>query len=138
MEEGKKKLVMIIFVVACLALAGIITHSTRSGSGGVKVKRGETMVWLKCRNPDCGTSFQMDEKGYFDYLKEHKAPGVMALPGVICEQCGEESTYSALKCEKCDLVFEKGAVPNNFQDKCPECGFSKAEDLRKNVQPPSE
>ena len=140
MEEGKKKLVMIVFVVACLALAGIITHRARSGGagGGVKLKRGEKMIWLKCRNPDCGASFQMDEKNYFDYLKEHRVPGALALPGVVCEQCGEESTYRALKCGKCDLVFERGAVPNDFQDRCPECGFSKTEDLRKNVQPGGE
>jgi predicted RNA-binding Zn-ribbon protein involved in translation (DUF1610 family) len=133
MEESKKKPIMIGIIVVCLVLAGAITYITSSGEeGGLdSIKRGEQMFWLKCRNPDCEHEFQMDMKDYFIYMKEHQDPMSMAPPAVVCPECGEESVYRAEKCEKCGLVFERNSIPNDFADRCPECKYSKTEELRK-------
>jgi ribosomal protein L40E len=134
MEEGKKKIIKIVVVVACLVAAGIITYATRSGSssssGIDSIERGE-MIWLKCRNPKCENEWQLDKKDYLVYLKEHTTPGMMTAPPVVCPKCSEESGYRAEKCEKCGLVFERGTVPHDFADRCPKCGYSKAESLHK-------
>jgi predicted RNA-binding Zn-ribbon protein involved in translation (DUF1610 family) len=135
MEDSKKKPIMIGVVVACLVLAGIITYATRSKEAGgiASIKRGK-MTWLKCRNPDCEHEYQMDLKDYFIYMKEHQDPMSLAVPAIVCPECGEESVYRAEKCEKCGLTFEMGTVPNDFADKCPECKYSKIEESRKKAK----
>lgn len=135
MEDSKKKPIMIGVVIGCLALAVVITYVTRSGeSGGIEsLKRGR-MTWLKCRNPGCEHEYQMDLKDYFIYMQEHQDPMSMAAPAIVCPGCKEESIYRSEKCEKCGLVFERGAVPNDFADRCPECKHSKTEEARKKAR----
>jgi len=136
MEDSKKKPIMIAVIVVCLVLAGIITYATRSkkeGGGIESLKRGQ-MTWLKCRNPDCGHEYQMDLKDCLIYIKEHQDPMSMETPAIVCPECGEESVYRAEKCEKCGLVFERGSVPNDFVDRCPECKYSKTEEGRKKAR----
>ncbi len=136
MEEGKKKVIMIIIIMACLATAGIITYTTRSRSarGIESIKRGTAMVWLKCRNPDCEHEWQMDSRDYYEYLREHQDHRSMTVPAIACPKCGEESGYRAEKCEKCGFVFERGSIPHDFADRCPKCGHSKTERLRKEAR----
>ena len=136
MEDSKKKPIMIGVIVACLVLAGIITYATRSKEeGGIaSLKRGQEMFLIKCRNPDCEHEWQMDMKDYFVYMKEHQDPMSMTAPAIVCPECGEESGYRAVKCEKCGLVFERGTVPNDFVDRCPECKYSKTEESRKKAR----
>ncbi len=135
MEDSKKKPIMIGVVIGCLALAGVITYVTRSGeTGGIEsLKRGK-MTWIKCRNPGCEHEYEMDLKDYFIYMKEHQDPMSMAAPAIVCPECGEESVYRSEKCEKCGLVFERGAVPNDFADRCPECKYSATEEARKKAR----
>jgi len=130
MEESKKKPVMVGIVVGCLVLAGVITLITRSGgSGSTSQFKGQPM-WVKCNNPDCGAEYEMDTKEYFDYVREHtRGPSIPPLP---CKQCGEESVFRAVKCEKCGHIFIYGASgAGDFGDRCPECGYSKTEEMRK-------
>ena len=87
MEEGKKKMIMIVVIVACLVAAGIITYSTRSGGIGVT-----TAVWLKCRNTDCEHEWQMNKGDYAAYVREHLG-STRVQPAIICPKCGEESGY---------------------------------------------
>jgi predicted RNA-binding Zn-ribbon protein involved in translation (DUF1610 family) len=133
MEEGKKKMIMIGVIVACIAAAVIITvatHSKRS-EGGIESIEPGTMYWLKCRNPKCENTWQMDKKDYFEYIEKHRMG--MTAPGVVCPKCGEEKGYRAEKCEKCEFIFERSSVPNAPADKCPKCGYSASEELRKNA-----
>ena len=134
MEDSKKKPIMIGVVVACLVLAGVITFMRSSGSpGGLdKMQRGE-MMWVKCNNPDCKSEYQIDKKDYFKYVEEHADPIRMNVPPLVCKDCGEESVFRAIKCEKCELVFFKAAAApgGGITDRCPECGYSKQEELRR-------
>ena len=135
MEDSKKKPIMIGVVVGCLVLAGIITFATRSGgSGGIKALERGVIYWVKCTNPDCEHEWEMDRKDYFQYLKDNQDPMSMAAPGIVCDQCDEESGYRAEKCEECELIFTRGSVPHDFADRCPECSHSKTERLRKEAR----
>jgi DNA-directed RNA polymerase subunit RPC12/RpoP len=130
MEEGKKKIIMVIIIVVCLVAAVVITVASHHGGveGGVDtIKRGE-MVWIKCRNPKCEYAWQMDRKDYYEYI-ENNRNGTMIVPGIVCPKCGEKDGYLAYKCPKCGTVFEK--VLNDLPDRCPKCGYSAMEELRK-------
>lgn len=130
MDEGKKKMIMIVLVVACVAAAVVITIATQSGGSGKisDIKRGEDTVWLKCRNEECGHTWQMDKREFFEYIEKNRMG--MTVPAVICPSCGEDSGYQAMECPKCGTIFEKGAVPGAATDKCPECGYSMIEEMR--------
>ena len=133
MEEGKKKPIMIGVIVACLALALLITFGRRSRSGGVEDISPEEIMWVKCNNPDCKTEYEMGKQAYFKYIEEHIDPMAMVAPPVVCKSCDEESVYRAEKCQNadCSTVFFRGSVPNDFADRCPECGRSETEESRK-------
>lgn len=134
MEEGKKKLIMVVIIVVCLGVAATVTFKNIGGSSKgtlESLKRGEEMYWIKCRNPECENEWQMDKKDYFVYLRENQDPMSMMAPAIVCTSCGEEGGYRSEKCEKCGLVFERGSVPNDFADRCPDCSFSETEQKRK-------
>lgn len=135
---GLPKPVMIGIAVVCIVLAVGITIM-RSSGGGRSIEglpRG-TMIWVKCANPDCGDEYQIDRVDYLLFMKEHEdemdyGDEEVAVP-MVCEKCGKRSVYKAIKCEKCGEVFFAG-VTGGFEDKCPECGFSKIEDMRKRAR----
>ncbi len=134
MEEGKKKPIMIGVIVACLVLAALVTFSRRGGGGGgIEDISEEEMIWVKCNNPNCKTEYEMGKKAYFEYIQEHMDPMAMVAPPVVCKSCGEGSVYRAEKCQgpDCGIVFFRGSVPNDFADRCPECGRSETEEIRK-------
>lgn len=134
MEEEKKKPIMIGIIVGCLVLAGAITFFTRSGGGGgVPNTFADQYTWMVCRNPECGNSWEMNLKEYYEMVEQFRIenPGVMENPAATCPKCNEPSGYRAVKCEKCGLVFERGSVPDTFEDKCPTCGYSAIEEGRK-------
>ncbi|MBN2317215.1 MAG: hypothetical protein JXM79_25035 [Sedimentisphaerales bacterium] len=123
----------IIVIVVCLVLAGLIFYATRSNNvGGIESLESGKLIWVKCSNPDCGATYQMDEKDYFLQIHEQTRAHPMALqtPALVCKKCGKESVYKAFKCEKCGTIFFSGAVPNDFADRCPVCGYSKTEAIR--------
>ncbi|MBL7185171.1 MAG: hypothetical protein ISS70_02510 [Phycisphaerae bacterium] len=131
MKEGKKKPVMIGFIVVCLGLASAIAYMSRPKRSGLdSVPRGQ-MIWVKCRNPDCGAEYQIDNKDYWEYIEKHRNPMLLSAPSLICRDCENKSVFRAVKCEKCGLIFFHGTVHGNFADTCPECGFSKMEEQRK-------
>ena len=124
MELGKKKTIMIAIVVVCLVLAAVIAISTRSEDTGIKYLEGKQQ-WLKCTNPDCGAEYSMPAKEYHKWRQENYNPGTLQVPGMECEECGEESVFAAAKCDKCGHVFFKSGAGRDYNDRCPECGTSR-------------
>ncbi len=134
MEDSKKKPIMVAVVIVCLGVAGAVTFMRGGGGGGtIDDIPDDKMVWVKCNNPQCGAEYQMGEKAYHKAVQENLDPRSLATPAIICEQCGKASVYKAVKCAnpECGIVFFSGSVPNDFADRCPECGKSETEEIRK-------
>lgn len=93
--------------------------------GDVRGIERSRMIWVKCKNPDCEVVYQIDKKDYFKYVQEHRNALSLSAPSLVCEKCGEESVYRAVRCQKCGLIFSIGSVAGDFSDKCPQCGYSK-------------
>jgi hypothetical protein len=136
MDESKKKPILIGVIVGCFVVAGAITYFTRSGGGGGNLNEfADRDSLMKCRNPDCGHSWEMNLKEYYEMQEQFRIenPGLVENPAADCPKCSEPAGYQAVKCEKCGLIFEKNTVPRTFEDKCPdtECGYSAIEERRK-------
>lgn len=125
-----KNTVYAVVIVACLVLALVIFLVTRPGGGGgiESVKRGE-MMWVKCNNPDCKAEYEIDKKDYLTGLEEKVKVNPLSLqtPALVCQKCGKESLFWAVKCENCGKMFFYGVVPGDFGDRCPDCKYSKRE-----------
>jgi len=134
MEDSKKKPIMIAVVIVCLGVAGAVTFMRGGGSGGsIDDIPDDKMVWVKCNNPQCMAEYQMGEKTYYKTVQERTDPRSLSTPALICEKCGKPSVYKAVKCAnpECGVVFLSGSVPNDFADRCPKCGKSETEEIRK-------
>jgi len=130
MDENTKKTLYLLTIVLCLAAAVVIA------SMNIKKKdklppEGQELYWIKCRNPKCEHQWQMDKRHYFEYLMKNQKPDTMLTPAIPCPKCAEQSGYRAEMCLQCGLVFERGSVPNDFADRCPNCSFSNTEQKRK-------
>jgi ssDNA-binding Zn-finger/Zn-ribbon topoisomerase 1 len=149
MADNKKKLVMIVIIVACVALAAAITfkknvdYKKGSGRTGVESIKPTEIIWVICANPDCQAKYQTGKRAYFEYLEAHpptmeefaaimKDPDKPSTPAA-CDQCGEKTLFRAEKCDDCGVVFRRGAVAHDFADRCTECGYSRTEAQREKV-----
>ena len=127
--------------LACLVVALPVVYwgsgwlfGTGSSGGGVDSISSEEMTWVKCNNPSCKAEYEMGLKDYHKAVEERLDPtAMMSAPPLVCEECGEPSIFRAEKCENsdCGIVFFRGAVPNDFADRCPECKISATEESRK-------
>jgi len=133
MEDSKKKPIMIGVIAVCLIVAALVTFARRGGSSGIEGLSDEKLIWVKCNNPNCKAEYQMSEKEYFKGQQERINPLSRNTPALTCEKCGKDSLYRAEKCENpaCGAVFFRNSVPNDFPDRCPKCGQSKTEEIRK-------
>jgi general secretion pathway protein G len=106
--------------------------SIRSKGSGLDSIKHSLMTWVKCKRPECGATYQMDKKAYYVQLREkvRATPRTLQTPALVCKKCTHESIFRAVKCEKCGLIFFYGRV-GDFDDRCPECKYSKMEELRK-------
>lgn len=130
MEESKKNPIMIGVIVVCLAAACTISLIWSSGTPtGIDTIDPKKMTWVKCRNPSCEAEYQMRLKEYCRQVEENMdySSGAMALPALVCKECKDKSIFEAAKCRKCELVFEKGWKRGDYEDRCPECGYSQIE-----------
>jgi len=84
------------------------------------VPKGKT-VWVKCSNPACGSSYEMNLREYYKQVEQKFV--VTQIPPINCKNCGKESIFRAVKCKKCGEVFS----PPAGRDQCPKCGFSETE-----------
>jgi len=97
----------------------------------VSIEHNE-MIWVKCDSADCEAAYQIDRKDFYEQIDE-KADANSAsseTPPLVCKECGKQSLYRAVRCEKCGLMFFYGNV-SDFDDRCPECGYSRIEEDRK-------
>ena len=130
-----KNTVYIIVIFVCLVLAAVIAYKyifSTGGGGGIDDIPDDEMTWVKCRNSDCKAEYQIGLKEYHKYMREHADPMARSAPAMPCEKCSKKSVFIAEKCGNpdCGIVFFPGTVPNDFADRCPECGFSATEDSR--------
>jgi len=133
MKESRKMMIKIGTIVVCLALAAVVftKHSKRGPRGLTSIPRGD-VVLVKCGNPQCGAEYQMNKREFLEKVEERSAGGSPpTAPPVACKECGELSARRAVKCEKCGVVFFYGANRNDFPDRCPECGYSERENMRR-------
>ena len=122
-----KRKIILIALACCLFLVAVIFFTTRSEDlTGIPDLKGE-ITWVKCNNPDCGISYEMAMRDYYQLVdsKQKETESVSMLP-IACKKCGKESVFRAVKCEKCQAVFFYvfGSV-EDYADRCPGCGFSK-------------
>jgi len=130
MEKSRKKVFMIGIIAVSLILAGFVTFSTMyKGNSHLNKLKGQT-VWLKCRNPECNHSFEMDMKEYYEDLQNNRSSNVTRAMALPCPKCGKMSSYEAIKCDKCGNIFFVDRVKRDYFDRCPKCGFSKEEKQR--------
>ncbi len=118
-------------ILVCLIVAGIVVFATRSGgSGGIGSLSNDTQIWVKCRA--CNASYQMGKKDFYEQLRKKSAEiaNPMIQARLTCEKCGKDAIMEAIKCDQCGEVFFKGAVPNDFPDRCPNCKYSATEAKR--------
>ena len=133
MEESKKKVLMIGIIAVSLLLAGFVTFTTmHKSSRHLNKLKGQT-VWLKCQNPKCNHSFEMDMKDYYVQLQNNCSSNVTRASALLCPKCGERSAYEAVKCEKCGNIFLVNRTKRDYFDRCPKCGFSKEEKQRQDA-----
>ena len=132
MEDRGKKIIMFAVITLCIILTIIIYKSTssRPESGPQSIKRGE-FIWVKCKNPDCEYEYQMDKKDYY-LLMEKNPPTPEDFKRMLTDPRAAPSI--PISCEKCNLIFFSGTVPNDFTDRCPSCGHSKIEEKREQGQ----
>ena len=132
MEENKNRHVKILVSVLCLAVAAIILYKTFANGPNKFAGLAGKKIWVLCANPNCKAAYQIDEKEYFLYIKQQTAKNPLSttVPALVCEKCGQESVYRAVKCPKCGTVFYPGLFENDFPDRCPKCHFSQTEQDR--------
>ncbi|MHC4676703.1 MAG: hypothetical protein ACYTBZ_29820 [Planctomycetota bacterium] len=127
MEESRKKPIMLGVIVVCFVLAGVIYLKTRPGGDDYSGLKGQT--WVLCRNGTCGHSWEMDVVEYHKFIQKNLDTSMEVAPPLTCPKCNEPSGYRAVKCAKCEAIFERGTVPADFADRCPneKCGYSQSE-----------
>jgi DNA-directed RNA polymerase subunit M/transcription elongation factor TFIIS len=129
MEESRKKIFMLGIIAISVISAGSITFLTMFKNSGHLNKLKGQIVWLKCRNPECNYTSEMDMKDYYEQLQENTT----RTTALLCPKCGQRSLYEAIKCEKCGNIFFVDRYKRDYFDRCPKCGFSKEEQQRQNA-----
>lgn len=130
--DGSKK-PKIIVIVICLVLAIGVTYWTRRGGKSGVVKGS---VYMLCVNSECGKTFEMTIERYREKVQTERSEMVTASAESItfkCEFCGQETVSMAEKCPRCSTFFIRDDDnADDWPDRCPECGYSRSEEIRKN------
>jgi DNA-directed RNA polymerase subunit RPC12/RpoP len=125
-----------VLVIGFVAETTGLINSDTSGGGDPNAK-----IIMLCANPDCKAVAELSRDEYRDIMQEEMensegGPMGMMMPGmgpmvITCTECSEKSLYMARKCEECEEIFiEDYTVTDDYPDRCPECGYSRMEDMR--------
>ena len=121
MDANTKKKALISIIVACTAVAIIITVvNILSGSGGYGTKGSMQVL---CINEDCGKDFMAARKDVRQHLVDTGRAAIGSVV-IVCPECGQETGYPAIKCEECGEVFFPDYQSDEPPDTCPNCGHS--------------
>lgn len=137
MGTSRRNVLLIAISIGCLGFAGVITLRPRR-DGLNSIPDGE-MLWVKCTNENCGVEYQISKKTYFTHANEAVGsanPISLKPPPMVCEKCGQQSIYRAVKCPNCQKVFFYGMSLTDFPDRCPFCDYSQTEELRNSARGP--
>ena len=133
MDEDKKQKVKIVFVAACLVLAVVITLLSRGKS--LRPGRTKGTIQMLCANEECNAEYEATAEQFRETMVATGGPGsAMMMSGLgprrfVCLECGEESSFVAMKCIQCGLVFTQNFDDSlDYPDRCPECDYSEIED----------
>jgi DNA-directed RNA polymerase subunit M/transcription elongation factor TFIIS len=133
MEFSKKKWVMLVIIIGCLAVSGIIFFNNYSSHDVYDTMEGRS-IWMLCCNSKCGAAFEISEKDYYQFQKENNNPASLSSAPMMCDKCKEMSAFAAEKCPKCGNVFLPNSFPGDFADRCPKCKYSQTQESRKKGQ----
>ncbi len=117
----------IVIVVVCVVLVVVfIAFRQPANGGGLDSLKGQS-VHTKC--VQCGDAAKTDAREYFAKVAD-KTTSQNAQPLLTCDKCGKDGVTEAMECEKCSNIFIPKDKFGDYNDKCPQCGFSKRESLR--------
>ena len=139
MDEAKKKQLKILTAAVCVVAAIIVAMAANRDR---TIDVGPKTVSVICTSPGCGAIYEIDREKSNELTEQNMmAPPMpteaniddgsmpeMGVPSFACSKCGENTAQLAVKCEKCDNVFLPDYKTGSY-DKCPGCGYSKAEDI---------
>ncbi len=133
-----KKSVSVTIIVVCLILALVSFYKfiLSPGSSRYEGISSTDMTWVKCKS--CSAEYQMKIRDFYEEIKANTDPKmVIVTPGLKCKECGKNTVYQAIKCSNpaCGIVFFKGSVPRDLEDRCPKCKQSATEESRKSQKP---
>ena len=127
---------MISIGVTMVLVLGFVGESMGPFGGNSGGGSSNEPIVMLCANPACGKDYEISRNELQELMQEMGPGGMMPMmqPVLKCKFCGEKSAYIAQKCEKCGTVFVPNYMDpgNEYPDACPECGYSKIEEMRNN------
>lgn len=139
MQEKQLKIALLVSVaVTVLLVAGFVIETLSSSGGGSEIRDAARAggIWMLCDNPDCEAAYEVTPEEFAELMKSKGpitlGPGVMSRLTFLCKECAQETAYRGMECPKCGVLFVKEPVVGDYADRCPECGYSAIEEIRRN------
>ena len=129
MDNGKKKMVMIVVTIVCILIAvgSVVMTSMKDDMPNSNKK-----TTLMCKSLDCKAVYEITTKELNALLPANDpSKGLIMNPDmeymtIKCKECGEKSAQIAEKCKKCGYLFILNYdATDDYLDRCPDCGYSK-------------
>ncbi len=131
METKQRRLITIALSCFAAALVIIIVVYNPFRHRTPLHDRPIYMLCTECKHP-----FVMTHDEYYKVLQDKGAIGpggpITPPPPIACPACNKDAAYAAQKCEKCgNVFFADPTAYGDYQDRCPKCRYSKAEERYK-------